>query len=179
MTQDELDNNLSLFVHCVRRGATPPPWLLQFIAEGVERYRKERQDDERYGTNSYGPLWTVEPRKKGVSLVLQLQAAALDAVGIPRYRIAELLGLEEKSEKTRQRYISKGRQARDSSQPWFYRVSIMILMKDAPLTTKEHQALEEEADLHAPVESKEVVTGKLSIRISTHHENGIETNRDE
>ena len=155
ITRGELDGNLRLFVWYAEKGKPPPLWLLRFVAEGVERYRKEREREE-----PYGPLWTVRAKAKGPGLDLLLQAAALDAAGM-RHRAAELLGLEDKSEKTLQRYITKGRKQRDLGaglQPWVYRHAIKLLLEDTSLDRKERQALEEEleaADPHYPEDDVE------------------------
>lgn len=151
LTRGGLNLNLRLFVKYVEKDKTPPAWLLRFIAEGVERYRKEREREE-----PYGPLWTVQAKHKGPGVEIILQAAALDAAGIGRPRAAELLGLEEKSEKTLQRYITKGRHQRDRGaavQPWLYRHAIDLLLEEARLKAEERQALEaeiERADPHYP-----------------------------
>lgn len=161
LTRGGLDFNLRLFVMYVEKGDTPPPWLLQFIAEGVERYRKEREREE-----PYGPLWTVRAKYRGPSVELILQAAALDTAGIPRPRAAELLGIEDKSEKTRQRYITKGRQQRDlgaAVQPWLYQHAIDLLLEEANLKPEEQRALVEEkdrADPHHPEDDVEPQYGR-------------------
>lgn len=148
MTRGELDYKLRLFVKYAEKEKAPPPWLLRFIAEGVERYRKDRDNDL-----PYGPLWTVQPKAKGPGTDFLLQAAALEDAGIHRDKAARILGIEEKSEKTHQRYITEGRKHRDSSAagaPWIYRTAIELLLEGADLNRKEREALQGAADKADP-----------------------------
>ncbi|MDV6326807.1 hypothetical protein Q5L94_01955 [Idiomarina sp. Sol25] len=141
MTKGEIDLKLDLFVRAVRAGKTPSPALLEFIADGVEAFRKDAKP------------WQVKTgrKAKGQSTdghIKNLQAYCLRQCGINNHQIGGLLGdaTGEMGDKTIQRAVLAGKAgvAEQGAGAFMYKLAIEELLERDDLTTEQRKAVKEE-----------------------------------
>lgn len=101
MNKGEIDLKLALFVRLVRAGKTPSRALLEFVADGVEAFRKNSKPWQvKTGNKPLGSKW--EDQK------MMLQAYAMSEIGANNARIAFVLS-RDVSERAIRKYKVGGK----------------------------------------------------------------------
>lgn len=140
-TQSEINFNLDLFLKFVNEGKQPPKWLLDFIAEGVEAFRKDAKP------------WQVKTgrKPKGQSAegyIKNLQAYCLRECGINNHQIGGLLGDENGAmgDRTINRAVTAGKAgiSEQGAGAFMYKLAIEELLEREDLTIEQRKAIKAE-----------------------------------
>lgn len=140
-TQDEIDFLLALFLKFVRNGKQPPMYLLEFIADGVEAFKKDAK------------AWQVKTGRKAKGAthsnqIMFLQAYCLRNCGFNNNQIGGLLGDENgnMAEKTIQRAVRDGKKCRQEAGAgnFMYKWAVEELLKFEALTSEQTKRIKAE-----------------------------------
>ena len=136
MNESERDFYLQIFLKHTETGKTPPPELMEFVAEGVREFLRGGKPWQIQGGR---PGWGSKSNQH----YLSVQCYALESVGIERTRAAFIVNIANNCAKTHRRYIKHGKSCVEvaSAGHWSYVFAIEILLKNNSLTRVERAAL--------------------------------------